>query len=138
MTVECVVVADGYRFIATTSGKTYRSLNLHRSEGWQHKSIWSESVSRQEEFALFDAADRDEWQDSRGYWGFQGDTAPTIGTRNERMAHFPHKTDSADDWHGFPVHITVARRPEKGLVEKWHHEGRISFAVAKKLRRGKL
>lgn len=93
---------DGVRYLFTSNGKSYRSLDYHRANRSRpNKSAWS--VPRSEEFDIFEHADSNDWEDGvRGYWGFSGHNPAEIGCNGERLALFPFKTDSADDWHGFP------------------------------------
>jgi hypothetical protein len=129
---------DGVRYLFTSNGKSYRSLDYHRANRSRpNKSAWS--VPRAEEFNIFEHADSNDWKDGvRGYWGFSGHNPAEIGCDGERLALFPFKTASADDWHGFPIHVSETRRPEVSLVERWQHEDDMRFAVAEKLKRGKL
>ena len=135
MPVITEVAPDGVRYIATASGKTYRSLNYHRSAGGRNKSIWV--IERPEEFEVFSTADDHSWCDDQGYWSFLGGANVKLGTRGERLAFFPTKVDSADDWHGYPLSLTPVRRPRPCLVESWLEAHVIHFAVGQKIIRGK-
>lgn len=130
--------SDGVRYLFTSNGKSYRSLDYHRANRSRpDKSVWS--VPRQEEFDIFEQADSRDWEDGvHGYWGFSGHKPADIGCGGERIALFPFKADSADDWHGFPVHVSETRRPAVALVERWQQDDDMRFAVAEKLKRGKL
>lgn len=138
MAVRTERVSDGVRYLFTSSGKSYRSLDYHRANrGRPNKSVWS--VARDEEFDIFEIADSNDWNDGeRGYWGFLGHNPAEIGCDGERLAVFPFKAASADDWHGYPVHVSEVRRPTVDLVERWQHEDDMRFVVAEKLKRGKL
>ena len=138
MPVQTIRVADGVRYLFTCNGKSYRSLDYHRgNRGRHHKSVWS--VARDEEFDIFDTADSNDWADGdNGYWGFQGHTPAEIGVDGERIAVFPDKSDNAEDWHGYPVHVSETRRPTVDLIQKWQNDDKMRFAVAEKLKRGKL
>ena len=61
-----------------------------------------------------------------------------MGTAGERMAFFPEKAPSADDWHGFPLFLTPALRPATELTKRWLADGVIRFATQKKMLRGKV
>jgi hypothetical protein len=141
-TLVCVPVRtepkpDGIRYIATATGKTYRSLNYHRSAG-RDKSIWT--VPRGDEFALFCRADNNGWADHKGYWSFKGDAREIIGQRRERparIAFFPHKAAGAEDWHGYPLPLTPVQRPSVELIASWVAADHISFAAGEKIKRGR-
>lgn len=136
MPVITEVAPDGLRYIATASGKTYRSLNYHRSAGGRDKSIWT--IPRPEEFEVFSTADDRSWYDDQGYWSFLERARVRLGERGERLAFFPTKVDSADDWHGYPLSLTPVRRPQPSLADSWVRADAISFAVGEKIKRGKL
>jgi hypothetical protein len=129
-------VADGIRYLGCPSGKTYRSLHYHRSPtGRADKSIWA--VSRAAEFALFCDADSGGWHDTSGYWGVIQGGRP-LGADGERVGRFPEKAVSADDWHGYPLRLTPATKPDVALADGWVRSGLIRFAVGEKIKRGKL
>jgi hypothetical protein len=136
MTIRTEAVPDGLRFISTPSGKIYRSLHYHRSPGRRDKSIWT--IPRRGEFEIFCVADSENWRDQKGYWGFQDGANLELGSARERIAFFPRKSRSADDWHGFPVRLSPVRRPDVKLAEAWVLNGHVKFAVGQKIKRGKL
>jgi hypothetical protein len=150
MAVETEVVGDGLRFIATNSGKTYRSLNYHRatpsgrpppatsshgSTGGR-KSLWA--ITQHDEFALFSTADDLDWKDPTGYWAIRDGGRDVLGTKHERIAHFPQKAQSADDWHGYPLYLSPVRRPDATVALEWIANETVSFAIGQKILRGKL
>lgn len=136
MSVRTETTGDGIRYIATASGKTYRSLHYHRSLGGRKKTIWS--ISRWDEFLVFSTADDRNWHDQKGYWSFRNGTRDELGKDGSRIAFFPEKARPADDWHGFPLHLSPVQRPDVQLAKLWVAAQEIGFAVGEKIKRGKL
>jgi len=76
------------------SGYLYLFYNKHHGRGGHEAAQWLPSLSRDDEFAVFDVADRDDLSDERGWlYGIRPrDEAahiPDLGTWGQQIAEFP-------------------------------------------------
>jgi hypothetical protein len=127
----------GVEYTSTCNGKTYLSADWHRpATAPSGKSSWS--ISRDEEFNVFNEADGLNLGDPSGYWGWIGHKMEVLGNDDERIARFRTPPAGTHYWHGFPFEITAQLKPPSQLVDAWENAGSIDWALAAKLRLGKL
>src|SRR5579871_184544 len=94
---------SGLLFEPNTNGKSYLSINYHR-DGTADKSQWR--ITRELEHAIFCESDENDWNDNDGhYWGHHDSGHTELGTKGERICHFPLPTNLTDAWHGYPVSL---------------------------------
>jgi len=109
---------------------------------------WLPSMSLEEEFAIFDAADEHELFDEDGrLYGVQpdgDDGLGPIGTRNEQVAEFP-VASAGEAWHGYPLYPLnegpgnrrgEKHRPEPVVFHKMFQAGLITSRQRKRLMKG--
>src|SRR5215472_13444991 len=120
-------MTSGILFGPSANGKNYLSVYAHRGSHWG-KSQWS--IPPNHEFGIFDRADQSNWVDNVGnYWGVDGATANAIGTRGEKLSHFPCTSNAHDPWHGYPVSPLEdgdRASPPDYLVEDWISHGVVT------------
>jgi hypothetical protein len=129
----------------------------HHGGGASNVARWHPSVSRDEEFGVFDAADWNEIRDGDGdYYGVLRDGTSgllrSLGTWNQQLAKFP-ATPFGQPWHGYPLmpiepdeNIEVHRRGRQVPREVWrllqganpHGAVLLTREEASKLKKGKL
>jgi hypothetical protein len=94
----------------------------------RHVAQWLTSVSLDEEFAIFDAADEHELSDEDGHlYGVEGKGPQSlrhIGAWKEQVAIFPFARDG-EAWHGYPVYPLVDEGPENRRGQKARPEGAV-------------
>jgi hypothetical protein len=107
-----------------TQNSGYRCLfyDKHHGRGGPDASQWLASLSRDDEFAVFDVADREDLKDERGWlYGVRPrDTAgrlPDLGTCGQQIAEFP-LARLIDPWHGYPLWPLGENGPENRKGEK--------------------
>jgi hypothetical protein len=102
---------NGYRYIFT--GK-------HHGGGSPSDARWRESISRDEEFAVFDNADWHEIGDEDGWlycvWQVDAELSD-LGTWGQQVAEFP-STKEGVPWHGYPIWAVNHEAPENRKGEK--------------------
>lgn len=110
---------------------------------------WLPSLSLEEEFAVFDAADQHELADDGGrFYGAVPDGADglrTLGTWNQQVAEFPHAREG-EAWHGYPLYPLIelgpenrrgdACRPAKQVFDRMVLVGLITPRQQKRLMKG--
>jgi hypothetical protein len=84
----------------------YRFMAKHHG-GDKDAAMWLPTISRDEEFSVFDLADLHEIADERGWlYGILRDNEGKllqIGTWEEQVAEFqPGNSRTEDPWHGYP------------------------------------
>ena len=102
------------------------------------KSLWTNNISRVQEYELFSKADDNNWVTSNGptadYWGIldKGDTE--LGTEGEWLCKFERPINGPDPWHGYPVgENTKGITPGKYLVEFWFQSGVIDKSIRNRI-----
>lgn len=89
---------------------------------------WLASVTLDEEFAIFDAADEHELSDEDGnLYGVERDSLDSlrhIGAWNEQVAIFPFAREG-EAWHGYPVYPLVDQGPENRRGQKGRPDGAV-------------
>lgn len=111
------------------SGYRYLFYDKHHGRGSPDAAQWLVNLSRDEEFAVFDAADQNDFSDERGWlYGLRarqiGGHIPDLGTWGQQIAEFP-LARSIDPWHGYPIWPLGEQGPENRKGEK----GRPSKSV---------
>ena len=88
------------------SGYHYFFYSKHHGGGTRDDSRWLPGLSHEEEFSIFDAADRLEVSDDRGWlYGLlrtEEGQVRYIGTRKQQLAVFPFARAGVP-WHGYPL-----------------------------------
>ena len=80
----------------------------HHGRGAPDAARWLPILSRDDEFAVFDVADREDLSDERGWLyvdaarGTRQGHIPDLGTWSQQIAEFP-LARSNDPWHGYPL-----------------------------------
>lgn len=139
---KLAVESDGIVFGYTkASGRSYKSMNYHRVRIKPGKTLWATSVSRLEEYAIFDESDDKGWSSMQGdYWWVSKDAGGVVGEHGERVAFFPRCHNHPGPWHGYPVSAIDDRDYEipEDLIERWEADDVIDDLVAGRMRRGKI
>jgi hypothetical protein len=122
----------------------------HHVGGLRSVAQWSPNISRNEEFGIFDTADRLEIVDERGnlygaLLSVDGEVR-TIGTWDEQVAFFPI-AGASEPWHGyplFPVNAALSKRkpPPKrdvplAMLRRMSATGLLSIDDSNRLARGR-
>ena len=109
---------SGYRYIFT--GK-------HHGGGSSTDARWLESITRDDEFAVFDNADWFEISHDDGWvygvWAEEGELHD-LGTWGQQMAEFP-ATRGDDPWHGYPIWAVNQEAPDNRRGEKLRPAKRV-------------
>lgn len=133
--------------VATRNGKRYLFSAKHHGLD-RHAARWLPSLSRDEEFAVFDTADFHDISDEGWLYGVGrriNGQLPELGTLGEQIAEFPFAREH-ETWHGYPLWpLKVAgppnrkgekHRPAKSVFLKMEAEGLISTRDWKRLYKG--
>jgi hypothetical protein len=109
---------------------------------------WLPSLTLDEEFAIFNAADEHDLSDDRGWlYGIQGegDGLRDLGTWAQQMAEFP-SAGEGQAWHGYPIWAVnelappnrrgQKMRPEKEVFLKMERAGLLTARLRKRLFKG--
>jgi hypothetical protein len=101
----------------------------HHGRGAKDAAQWLEEMTQQDEFDVFDMADRHEIADERGWlYGVrprdESGKIPDLGTWGQQVAEFPYARPD-ETWHGYPLWPLGEAAPENRKGEK----GRPSKAV---------
>jgi hypothetical protein len=132
---------------------TYCFTPKHHGAGLKSDACWLPSLSRAEEFAVFDMADWHQLSDDDGnLYGLhirQNDAKREIlelGTRHELIAHFWAETQQ-NHWHGYPLWPVSDKgplnrkkqdcRPPKEVFDKMMAENVLTRIQAGRLRTGR-
>lgn len=140
MALTPIKTGGGLQYGPTTSGKMYLSAWKHRATRNKHKSFWSITFKPEEEYALFDRCDEQEWLDAKGaYWGLVDGGKRVLGALDERLGYFPPNGVTAAPWHGYPVSSAdVDYVVPDVVIDVWVEKKEISNITAKRIRGGKL
>jgi hypothetical protein len=132
------------------SGYFYQFYDKHHGRGGPDAAQWLPSLSRQEEFSVFEAADLNELADEQGrMYGIrprdETGNVPDLGTWGEQVAEFPYARPS-ETWHGYPVWPLVDEgpenrrgeksRPSKVVFQRMVDVGMLTFRECKRLEKG--
>ncbi len=109
------------------SGYRYLFYDKHHGRGGPDAAQWLPNLSRDDEFTVFDMADRDEISDERDWlYGMLPRHAEgyilDLGTWGQQVAEFP-PARANDAWHGYPLwplgeEGPANRKGEKGRPSK--------------------
>jgi hypothetical protein len=95
------------------SGFRYFFYDKHHGRGGENVSQWRPEITDEEEFQIFDDADRLELADETGnlYGVLSDDNGQirVIGTLQQQVAKFPVQR-ATDPWHGYPFYPVSADR----------------------------
>jgi hypothetical protein len=124
----------------------YCFTSKHHGGGSSEDAKWS--ISREEEFSVFDTADFLEVCDDEGwYYGVLAAAGKLkdIGTWEQQMAEFP-KASEGSPWHGYPIwavneeappnRSSQKMRPPKSVFRRMEATGLISKQQRKRLFKG--
>jgi hypothetical protein len=103
------------------SGYRYIFLGKHHGGGSSIDACWSNEVSRDEEFFVFDEADNFEIADEGDrMYGVLRDSdgeLRDLGTWQQQMAEFPHASEGVP-WHGYPIWAVNDDAPPNAAGQK--------------------
>jgi hypothetical protein len=100
----------------------YQFRDKHHGRGGNDAAQWLSSMSQEDEFAVFDAADLHEISDERRWlYGVrprdeQG-RIPELGTWGQQVAEFPFARPN-ETWHGYPLWPLGEAGPDNRKGEK--------------------
>jgi len=132
------------------SGYRYLFYDKHHGRGGPDAAQWLPILSRDDEFAVFDVADRDDLSDERGWlYGMrprhEAGHIPDLGTWAQQIAEFPLARPN-HPWHGYPLwplgedspenRKGEQGRPSKSVFLKMEAVGLITHRERKKLYKG--
>ena len=133
---------------ATLNGKRYLFTAKHHGGGSRGDARWLPDLSEDDEFAVFETADRLEVQDVTGnLYGVQPieDGLRYLGTFGQQVAYFP-LASAGSPWHGYPLwplnsEAAPNRRGNRykapdEIYDKMVEVGLISIRMRKVLKRG--
>jgi hypothetical protein len=111
------------------SGYRYLFYDKHHGRGGPDAARWLPSLSRDDEFAVFDVADEADLADERGWlYGMRPRDAaghiPELGTWGQQVAEFPLARPN-DPWHGYPLWPLGEEGPENRKGEKGRPSKRV-------------
>jgi hypothetical protein len=137
---------------ATTrrSGYQYLFSGKHHGGGSSSDARWSDDVSRDGEFSVFDDADFHDIADENGWFYGVLRTADgelrDLGTWQQQVAEFPRANEGIP-WHGYPIwavnqeapanRASQKMRPAKIVFQKLEDAGLITKQQRKRLFRRK-
>jgi hypothetical protein len=103
-------------------GYRYQFYDKHHGRGAPDVARWMPSITHHEEFAIFDAADQNEFSDEQGcLFGVgprdEDGEIPDLGTWGQQIAEFPFARPNAT-WHGYPLCPLAEAGPENRKGEK--------------------
>lgn len=104
------------------SGFRYLFYDKHHGRGDPDASQWLPSMSRDEEFQVFDVADLHDISDDRGWlYGIRprdrAGQIPELGTWGQQVAEFPVARLN-EPWHGYPLWPLGEAGPENRKGDK--------------------
>jgi hypothetical protein len=133
----------------TVKGRAYIFVDKHHHPPKGDHACWLRSISRDDEFLLFQEAETGNFEDEKGHlWNVHRNAAEEyleIGTRHELMAIFwnPH---SASEWHGHPRWPVKTSQdynrknqgyePPRSVMETMVRSGRVNQRDAERIMRG--
>ena len=107
---------DAKHGTATSSGRHYWFTVKHHC-GSKRAAQWDASLTFDEEFSVFDSADKHQISDARKWlYGLLPTTDGScrlLGTRGEQLAEFPFSRRS-DNWHGYPLYPLLRTVKNRG------------------------
>jgi hypothetical protein len=147
------IILDYETHPATTQrrGLSYQFTPKHHGgQGHQGQAQWLPSLTREEEFSVFDSANEHDLADEDGrLYGLlrtAEDEVQFLGTRDEQVAEFP-VARTGEAWHGYPVYPLAnpeaprrggeAGKPPKAVFLKMESAGLLSQQQRKRLMKGK-
>jgi hypothetical protein len=103
------------------SGYHYQFYDKHHGQD-RHAAQWLPEITRQEEFAIFEAADSNDISDERGWlYGIRprddANNIQELGTWGQQLAEFPFARRN-ETWHGYPLWPLIEMGPENRRGEK--------------------
>ena len=126
----------------------YFFASKHHGGGAWDDASWEPSLSKKDEFSVFDTADSMDIFDEKGrYYGVlrKGKKLRTLGTWHQQIAEFP-KARPNIAWHGYPIWAVNRLAPEnrasdkvkpsKTVFDKLEAAGMITKQEKKRLRKG--
>lgn len=132
-------------------GLTYQFTPKHHG-GKDNKgqAQWLPSLTFEEEFSIFDHADKHDLSDDSGrLYGIlrqPEEDVRILGTRDEQVAEFP-VARKGEAWHGYPVYPLASSestgrggetgKPEKVVFQKMEEVGLLSKSERRRLMGGK-
>jgi hypothetical protein len=111
------------------SGYRYQFYDKHHGRGGLDAAQWLPTLTREEEFLVFDTADLNQLSDDRGWlYGMRprnesGDI-PDLGTWGQQLAEFPFARPK-EPWHGYPLWPLVEDGPENRRGERSRPSRRV-------------
>jgi hypothetical protein len=141
-TLATVVV---HATVSARSGYQYQFTPKHHGMD-PNAAQWLPSLTLNEEFAVFDTADTNNWLDAQGnLYGAEkvgADDLRILGTQGEQVAKFP-VTAQNQAWHGYPAwplawgnRADDDMKPTKAVFEKMEQSGLITKRGRKRLWKG--
>ena len=133
---------------AQRSGYQYFFYSKHHQAGNSQDAQWDAGLTQNEEFAVFDLADRHDLSNPNGdLFGLHlgpGSKPLELGTRGEFVAEFPVAV-AGQPWHGYPCFPIASRRrahtrkPHVPIdaLKKMQQAGLLTRAQASRLKKGK-
>ncbi len=130
-------------------GYRYQFTAKHHGGGKLDDACWSQAVTPDEEFSIFDNADEQDIFDADGwYYGVLDDgkgNLRELGTWQQQIAEFP-AAGAAVVWHGYPVWAVNGlaapnrsgqhMRPAKSVFDKMEQAKLITARQRKRLYKG--
>ncbi|MFL5242526.1 MAG: hypothetical protein ACJ8FY_10495 [Gemmataceae bacterium] len=127
----------------------YQFTAKHHGGGKADNARWSEDVTRDEEFSVFDEADVCDVFDNEGrFYGVLRDAGGKLrdlGTWQQQMAEFPRANDGIP-WHGYPIwavnelapgnRASPEARPAKEVFARMELARQITKREGKRLYKG--
>jgi hypothetical protein len=143
MPTLATIVVHGTR---TARGNYQYQFTPKHHGGDKNAAQWLPGLSLEEEFSVFDAADRHELSDENGnlYGVLRNEEGSLrlIGTWNQQVAEFP-AARANEAWHGYPLYPLIElgpenRRGQKGRPEKDVFDRMTRAGVITRVQRGRL
>jgi hypothetical protein len=132
--------------VTDASGHRYQFTPKHHG-GDSGAAMWLPQLTLDEEFGIFNTADRLQIADSRGWlYGVlrnpDGDLT-TIGTWDEQVAEFPDPSPSTEPWHGYPQWVVdetgpANRRKQQCCPERMVFNRMVEAGLINRLQRKRL
>lgn len=141
--IRGIATESGIQFGPNRNGKLYISVFIHRGNNRSnYKNKWEPSITPPIEYAIFCAADYENWRDHKGrYWAVHQGGIIILGCQGERMCKFPRTSNPGDPWHGYPVSPLLNGEddaPPDDLVENWIEAHVVSKTFGRRVQRRKV
>jgi hypothetical protein len=144
----------GHLFPRRTERNRYRYFfyDKHHGRGGPEAARWATDISEEEEFGIFNQADRLDFSDEQGnLYGIRLRTQPqrevlSLGTLGQQVAKFP-EARSGPHWHGYPLgpllkNLDPPHPPERPLpkdgLQKMVDAGLLTRTERTRLLKGKM